>query len=165
MEETFLEERKTYDDLLKEFAEKAAIYSRLHSTPEINIYEYISLIGATINSIVNFVITLLPDEQKLLALYIMGFANIIFLTGAGIYKIIITPPVSVRPEHRIAAISWSKLKRDILIELAKYPKDRDKNSLQIFRREFDKLIESSPDLSEKVIKKFKKDQKAHKFTL
>ena len=157
IEENALQEIKTHDDILMQWADKAAIYSRLYSIPEINIFEYISLIGATINSIVNFIITLLPDDRKILALYIMGFINIICITLAGLYKIIVTPPVTIRAEHKFAAISWSKLNRNIKVELSKYPEDRDKNMLTIFQNEFDKLMEASPILSEKVIKKFQKE--------
>jgi len=60
--------------------------------------------------------------------------------------------------HRVSAISWDKFARNIRIELAKSPAERmeAKDFIKINRQEFDRLMETSPSLSQSVIDAFNK---------
>jgi hypothetical protein len=58
--------------------------------------------------------------------------------------------------HRVSSISWDKFSRNIRIELAKIPEERsDAGSfIKVCRNEFDRLMETSPNLPEYIIKEF-----------
>jgi len=59
--------------------------------------------------------------------------------------------------HRVASISWDKFYRKIKLELAKAPDER--TDVELFLKncseEFDRLIETSPDIDRVILKKFK----------
>ena len=58
--------------------------------------------------------------------------------------------------HRSAGVSWSKFGRNISVELALDEKRRKPSTdfLKICRAEFDRLIEQSPSIDDKIIKLF-----------
>ena len=58
--------------------------------------------------------------------------------------------------HRVSAISWDKFARNIRIELAKDPDERTDAGqfLKICRMEFDRLMETSPAIPQKVVLEF-----------
>jgi len=59
--------------------------------------------------------------------------------------------------HRVSAISWDKFARNIRIELSKAPLERMDAApfIKISRQEFDRLMETSPMIPQKIIKEFK----------
>jgi hypothetical protein len=59
--------------------------------------------------------------------------------------------------HRVSSIAWGKFYRNIKVELAKSPKERTPVTqlLKYAKEEFDRLIETSPTLSDKVTAQFK----------
>jgi hypothetical protein len=59
--------------------------------------------------------------------------------------------------HRVSGIAWDKFYRNIKIELAKHPSERMNpvQMLKICKEEFDRLMETSPVIPDKVIKYFK----------
>ena len=60
--------------------------------------------------------------------------------------------------HRVSSIAWDKFARNIRIELAKHPDERidAKIFIKVCRQEFDRLMETSPDIRESVILEFNK---------
>ena len=58
--------------------------------------------------------------------------------------------------HRVSAISWDKFARNIRIELAKDPDERTDAGqfLKICRMEFDRLMETSPAIPQRVVLEF-----------
>jgi hypothetical protein len=58
--------------------------------------------------------------------------------------------------HRVSAISWDKFARNIRIELSKSPSERMDAGpfIKICRQEFDRLMETSPSVNEKVVQEF-----------
>ena len=60
--------------------------------------------------------------------------------------------------HRVSSIAWGKFYRNIKVELSKAPHERTNVTqlLKISKEEFDRLMETSPTISEKVIKQFNK---------
>jgi hypothetical protein len=59
--------------------------------------------------------------------------------------------------HRVSSISWDKFYRNIKIELAKHPKERIdvKQMIKMSKEEYDRLMETSPAIPEKIIVGFK----------
>ena len=60
--------------------------------------------------------------------------------------------------HRIAAVSWSSLGRNIQIELALKEERRKhcRDFLKVSRAEYDRLLESSPGIDQDIIAMFNK---------
>ncbi len=60
--------------------------------------------------------------------------------------------------HRISSISWDKFARNIRIELAKIPTERMEagHFLKLCRHEYDRLMETSPPISNEIIEEFKR---------
>lgn len=58
--------------------------------------------------------------------------------------------------HRVSAISWDKFARNIRIELAKRPEERAEagHFIKLCRSEFDRLMETSPTIPDKIIQEF-----------
>jgi hypothetical protein len=59
--------------------------------------------------------------------------------------------------HRVSGIAWDKFYRNIKIELAKHPSERIHASqmLKMCKEEFDRLMETSPVIPDKVVVAFK----------
>jgi tryptophanyl-tRNA synthetase len=59
--------------------------------------------------------------------------------------------------HRVSSISWDKFYRNIKIELAKHPHERIPviQMLKMSKEEFDRLMETSPTIPDKIIESFK----------
>jgi hypothetical protein len=57
----------------------------------------------------------------------------------------------------VSSIAWDKFYRNIKIELAKHPSERldPKQMLKMSKEEFDRLIETSPNIPEKIVQQFK----------
>lgn len=64
----------------------------------------------------------------------------------------------LKETHRILAIAWDKLSRNIRIELAKAPQERidARHFIKFSRMEFDRLMENSEIVPDSIIKKFNK---------
>ena len=58
--------------------------------------------------------------------------------------------------HRVSAISWDKFARNIRIELSKDPDERTEAGqfIKICRMEFDRLMETSPAIPQKIVNDF-----------
>ena len=59
--------------------------------------------------------------------------------------------------HRVSGIAWDKFYRNVKIELAKHPSERmhAMQMLKICKEEFDRLMETSPVIPDKIILAFK----------
>jgi len=150
------------EKVLVEWADKAGTYKWMYSQKEIVVYEHIALIAAAINAGINFTITLLPEKEQKYSLFITGILNIIALVITAIYKILTSERI---PENqRIAYLGWNRLQRSIRIELSRHPDNRENciSFIRLKRDEYDRLMECSPSLSDKVIKKYKEAVKKEK---
>jgi hypothetical protein len=65
--------------------------------------------------------------------------------------------------HRVSSIAWDKFYRNIKIELAKHPSERIdvKQMVKMSKEEFDRLMETSPNIPEKIVAQFKSNFNAH----
>ena len=59
--------------------------------------------------------------------------------------------------HRVSSIAWDKFYRNIKIELAKHPVERIdvKQMIKMSKEEFDRLMETSPNIPEQILAQFK----------
>ena len=114
-----------------------------------------AIIFSTISGTASFAQESFPANIRIYAPAVIGTINItigILTTIQQYLKI-----SELNEAHRVSAISWDKFARNIRIELAKKPVERDLagHFLKICRQEFDRLMETSPSINDKVIQEFK----------
>ena len=151
------------EKLLAEWSEKASCYRWLHGRSEkkyrsryyafsIPVIILSTLTGAANVGMDSFV----PDDAKSIASAIVGGVNIfagILGTLQNFLKV-----AEIMESHRSSGVAWSKLGRNISIELAVDPKRRQNahDFLKLSRAEYDRLIEQSPVIDDDIIGTFKK---------
>ena len=149
--------------LLKEWSEKSSCYRWLHTKSEkkyrlryfsfsIPVIILSTLTGAANVGLSSYV----PEHLQATGQAIIGGVNIfagIISTLQNFLKV-----AETMEAHRISGVSWSKLGRNISIEMALDPARRTNCSdfLAMCRAEYDRLIEQSPLITDDIIKEFKK---------
>lgn len=152
---------KEQEELLAEWAEKASCYRWLHGRAEKKYrranYSFTIpvIIMSTLTGTANFAMdSFVPVEHKKTAMAAVGGVNIF----AGIISTLqnFLRYAELMESHRASGISWSKLNRDITIELALDPPRRKpaRDFLNICRAEYDRLIEQSPMIDDSILKQF-----------
>lgn len=150
------------EQILREWADKAMCFKWLHSkSHEIFSYQHAMftipvIIISTITGTANFALERFGEDTKSIAVMFIGGLNImtgIISTVAQFLKI-----AEINEGHRVAAIAWDKFYRLIKIELAKASKDRrsPKELIRQCQEEYDRLVETSPTIKQKVISEFNK---------
>jgi hypothetical protein len=150
-----------HEQLFIEWADKALCYRWLH-TKEHSRYSKANtmftipvIIMATIAGTANFAQDKVPLEYRDYMAMGIGSINItagILTTIQQFLKI-----SEYNEAHRVSSIAWDKFYRNIKIELSKHPNERIQVSqlLKHAKEEYDRLMETSPPISEKTIKLFK----------
>ena len=149
------------EELLAEWAEKASCYRWLHHHSEKRYrcrnfgFTIPVIILSTLTGTANFAMdSFVPQEQKKMAMGIVGGFNIL----AGIMSTLqnFLRYAELMEGHRSSSVSWSKFSRNIAVELALDEKRRKPagDFLKICRAEFDRLIEQSPSIDDKIIISF-----------
>ena len=149
------------EELLAEWAEKASCYRWLHHHSEKRYrcrnfgFTIPVIILSTLTGTANFAMdSFVPQEQKKMAMGIVGGFNIL----AGIISTLqnFLRYAELMEGHRSSSVSWSKFSRNIAVELALDEKRRKPagDFLKICRAEFDRLIEQSPSIDDKIIISF-----------
>jgi hypothetical protein len=150
------------EELLAEWAEIGLCYNWLHSYSERKYkkkYHKFSIpiiIFSTLTGTANFAGSYVPEGFESSFSAIVGGFNIFtgilgtlmsFLKYAEIYE-----------SHRISCVSWSKFARNIQIELALKDSKRKncRDFLKVSRAEYDRLLESSPNIDQDIINVFNK---------
>ena len=163
---------KALEDLLAEWSDKATCFRWLHSRSEKSyrgknyLFTIPVIILSTLTGTANFAMdSFVPEENKQIAMACVGSVNIF----AGILSTLqnFLRYAELTESHRLAEVSWSKFGRDISIELALDPVRRKPalDFLKVGRAEYDRLIEQSPTIDDKIIASFKynfKDAKIRK---
>jgi len=148
-------------NILVDWADKAMCYRWLHSKSyekynRLNTWFTIPvIIMSTLTGTANFAQERVPPDMRGHFSMIVGGVNIlagIITTIQNFLKI-----GELNESHRIGSISWDKFYRKIRVELAKSPDERQ--NVEVFLKhcteEFDRLMETSPDIEEKIVKLFK----------
>lgn len=150
-----------HEDILIEWADKAMCYRWLHSnsntlyTSKNTWYTIPVIIISTVTGTANFAQERVPIEYQTYFVMLVGALNIV----AGIITTIqqFLKITQLNEAHRVASIAWDKFYRNIKIELAKHPDERINvvQMLKMSKEEFDRLIETSPNIPQIIISKFK----------
>lgn len=150
-----------HEEILIDWADKALCYKWLHSKNydrynKFNILFTIPvIIMSTLTGTANFAQDKVPVDLRSYYSMIIGGVNIlagIITTIQNFLKI-----SELNEAHRVSAISWDKFYRKIKVELSKSPTERQ--SVYIYLKncteEYDRLMETSPNIDKKIIIKFK----------
>lgn len=150
-----------HEKILIEWADKAMCYRWLHSKANamfssLNAWYTIPvIIISTLTGTANFAQERVPIAYQSYFVMIVGAFNItagIITTIQQFLKI-----TQLNEAHRVSSIAWDKFYRNIKIELAKHPNERIdvKQMIKMSKEEFDRLMETSPNIPEKILQQFK----------
>ena len=154
-----------HEQILVEWADKAMCYRWLHSRSNamyssLNAWYTIPVIViSTLTGTANFAQERVPIQYQNIFVMIVGGFNLL----AGIITTIqqFLKITQLNEAHRVSSIAWDKFYRNIKIELAKHPDERMNvtQMIKICKEEFDRLMETSPNIPDKIIKSFKSEFK------
>tara|TARA_R110002074_G_scaffold146791_3_gene296865 strand:+ start:194 stop:880 length:687 start_codon:yes stop_codon:yes gene_type:complete len=159
------------EQLLASWSEKASCYRWLHGRSEKKYrsryyaFSIPVIILSTLTGAANVGMdTFVPVESKHIASAVVGGINIfagILGTLQNFLKV-----AETMEAHRLSGVSWSKLGRNISIELSLDDKRRTPahDFLKICRAEYDRLIEQSPVIDDDIIASFRKKFKIYKIS-
>ena len=150
-----------HEGILIEWADKAMCYRWLHSKANsmyarLNAWYTIPVIViSTLTGTANFAQERVPIEYQSYFVMLVGTFNIL----AGIITTIqqFLKITQLNESHRVSSIAWDKFYRNIKIELAKHPSERIDvtQMVKMSKEEFDRLMETSPSIPEKIVHQFK----------
>ena len=151
---------KQHEQILVEWGDKAICYRWLHSSSHNNYslknawFTIPVIILSTLTGTANFAQERIPENLQHYFQLLIGSLNIL----AGILTTVqqFLKVGELNEAHRVSSISWDKFYRNIKLELAKSRTERMPayQMLKISKEEFDRLMETSPSINEKVVKKF-----------
>ena len=158
-----------YEEIFIDWCDKAMSYRYLHTNSHryyyrLHVYFTIPVIFiSTLTGVANFAQERIPEEYQAIYTICVGVFNIIAGFITTVAQFLKVNELSER--HRISSISWDKLHRNIKVELAKNPKERENIALYLkkSKEQYDLLIETSPEIGLKEITKFNKTFKHAKF--
>jgi hypothetical protein len=150
-----------HEKILVEWADKALCYKWLHEKSH-GIYSKKNtwltipvIVMSTLTGTANFAQARVPEQYVGIFTMAVGSVNIFagILTTIQQYLKI----SELNEAHRVSAISWGKFYRNIKVELAKSPSERTPvvQMIKIAKEEFDRLIETSPNIENTIIQQFK----------
>ena len=148
------------DKILKEWVDKSACFKWLHDKAS-NIYQksYLRqmipvIIISTLTGASNFAIERIDQQYRSYATLIIGGFNIL----AGIISTVsqFLKTAELKEGHLIASKSWDKFNRNLKLELQRSPEERTnkKELFNISMKEYDRLVEISPQIPPVIIKEF-----------
>ena len=151
-----------HEKVLVEWADKAMCYRWLHnkSNEKYNsMTTYFTIpviILSTVTGTASFAQERLPTEYQGYAQMIIGSLSIF----AGILTTIqqFLKVNELNESHRMCGINWDKFYRDVKTELSQAPAERPNptDMLKNYKKEFDRLMEISPNIDNDIVEEFKK---------
>lgn len=156
-----IEWTQEHETILIEWADKAMCFRWLHSK-EHHVYArrlmwftIPVIVMSTVTGTANFAQERLPIHLRSYAAMGIGAVNIF----AGILTTIqqFLKVSELNESHRVASIAWDKFYRNTKVELAKTPSERIPvmQLLKSSKEEYDRLMETSPIISDVIVEKFK----------
>jgi len=160
IQHTIVDWTPDHENILVEWADKAMCYRWLHGKShqhfsKANTWFTIPvIIMSTLTGTANFAQDKFEGATRELVTIIIGAVNIfagILTTIQQFLKI-----SELNEAHRVSSLSWDKFYRNIKVELAQPPLERTPvlQMLKTYKEDFDRLMEISPAISEKIAKKF-----------
>ena len=113
-----------------------------------------TIVFSTISGTASFAQSSLPQSTQLYSPMVIGSINILIGIFTTIQQYL---KISERNElHRVSGLLWDKFARNISIELAKAPDERIDagHFIKSCRQEFDRLMETSPSISQNIVDDF-----------
>jgi len=151
------------EDLLSEWGEVALCFQYLHSFSQrkyrkkYHHFQIPIIVLSTLTGTANFAIdSYVPTEYQ--SGFSAGVGSLNLLCGILGTLLSFLRYSEVYEGHRISALAWSKLSRNIEIELSLDHRKRKpcRDFLKVMRSEYDNLMESSPSIDLDVIQMFNK---------
>ena len=152
---------REHESILVEWADKAMCFRWLHSKAHQSYAKMLMwftipvIIMSTTTGTANFAQDRVPIDYRSYVAMCIGAVNIF----AGILTTIqqFLKVGELNEAHRVASISWDKFYRNTKVELAKSPTERTPvlHILKASKDEFDRLMETSPTISNSIIDEFK----------
>jgi hypothetical protein len=150
------------DRILKEWVDKSACFKWLHEQ-SYKIYKksYLRqmipvIVISTLTGAANFALDRITNvEQRSYASIGVGAFNILAAMISTVSQFLKTS--ELKESHNIAAKSWDKFNRSLKLELQRCPDERS-NKRELFNismKEYDRLVEISPDIPNEIIRQFK----------
>ena len=158
-----------HEDILIDWGDKAKCYKWLHDRSHkkyksMNTWFTIPvIILSTATGTANFAQYRLADgDTKSYAPVAIGLVNIFTGVLTTIQQFLKVNELN--EGHRVSSIGWDKFYRNIKVELSKHPGEREHVSILIktCKEEFDRLIETSPDIDDDVVDDFVKEYTGNK---
>ena len=150
-----------HEEILIDWADKAKCYHWLHNKSQKkykilnNWFTIPVIILSTATGTANFAQYRVTDpEVKSYAPLVLGCVNIVTGIVTTIQQFLKINELN--ESHKISALGWDKLYRNIKIELSKHPDERENVRLvtKAFKDELNRLLEMSPTIEDSIIKKF-----------
>ena len=149
-----------HEKILVEWADKAICYRWLHSKSRIKYnnkntwFTIPVIIMSTLTGTANFAIDRIPLEYK--GWYTVGVGSVNILAGILTTIQQFLKISELNEAHRSSSIAWDKFYRNIKLELAKSREERMPafQMLKMSKEEFDRLMETSPPITESIIRRF-----------
>lgn len=154
--------------VLKQWADISQCYKWMHSKAYNKYYKiFLSMtipviIISTLTGTANFAQEQLPIEYRNYFLMGVGAFNILVGIISTIMQFIKVG--ELKESHSVSSKNWDKFCRNLQLELVKNPNDRSdkKTMMEMAKKEFDRLIESSPDIPSNIVKLFTIQFQNHK---
>jgi hypothetical protein len=154
---------KELEDLMADWADKAACYRWMHEKTSIycqerdNYFNYPIIILSGLTASANFALnSIVGDDKEMQKWAQIGLGGASLITGILQTFMNKLGYAKNMEAHRVAGISWGKFNRQLCIEMNLHPDERmdSSNFLKMFRIELDRLIEQSPPILEVIITQF-----------
>ena len=149
-----------YEEIFIDWCDKAMSYRYLHTECYRHYYFRHVLFTipvifiSTLTGVANFAQERIDEENQFYYTMAVGAFNILagFITTVSQFLKV----NELSEGHRISSIAWDKLYRNIKVELAKNPKEREDIILYLkkTKEQYDLLIETSPEIRVDAIKRF-----------
>lgn len=159
---------KEQEELMAGWADRASCYRWMHDKCEKimaknNMFITVPvIILSTLTGSANFIMgSLLEGDQQGQKYAQIGIGGVSIFTGILTTLGNFFRYAQSSEANRVASISWGKFQRQLDVELKLHPRERIDcmDFLKICRAEFDRLIEQSPPIPDKVIKQFEQEFK------
>ena len=161
---------KQQENILKKWSEIGSSYRFMHDRSYLKYqkrnmrFALPVIVISTVTGTANFAQSSFPPSWSLYVPLIIGFFNLL----AGLITTIahFLRVSELLEGHRSATIAYSKLSRNISVELSLPRNDRSSNGtdfVNLCRVEMDRLIEQSPNISLEIMSSFSKKFSKHKF--
>jgi len=148
---------KAHENILVEWADQAMCYKWMHGKSRLKYHKINAwftipvIIMSTLTGTANFASEKVPEQYR--EWFSIGIGSINILAGILTTIQQFLKVTELNEAHRVASISWDKFYRNIKVELSKNTIERSDpyQMIQLCKEEFDRLVETSPPISQSII--------------